>query len=184
MCSAITLNSRRHDFTSIERYVNQSRLCLFVTWLHDNVTISWPSSVYEASWSEMVHLTEVSSKCIRIYKLCITFKFSDFVVRSLLSVGGPFMFKYYFTLITQTAHETYEHSLGADAGILWSCVVEKSTWRKSFTLTGNHHLPHAYLFIYIHYFERVNTFSYAAILPCGPLSTNIQAFIQAYTWNT
>ena len=41
-----------------------------------------------------------------------------------------------------------------------------------------------FLFIYIHYFERVNTFSYAAILPCGPLSTNIQAFIQAYTWNT
>ena len=27
------------------------------------------------------------------------------------------------------------------------------------------------LFIFIHYFERVNTFSYTAILPCGPLVT-------------
>ena len=27
------------------------------------------------------------------------------------------------------------------------------------------------LFIYIHYFESVNTFCYTAILPCGPLVT-------------
>ena len=32
-------------------------------------------------------------------------------------------------------------------------------------------IDNIYLFIYIHYFERVNTFSYTAILPCGPLVT-------------
>ena len=135
------LNSRRHDFTSIEHYVDQSRR-LFIRDVASRPRhmISWPSSVYEASQSKMVHLRKVSSKCIRIYKLCITFKFSYFVVRFLLTAGGPFMFKYYFALITQTAHRAYKHVLlGADAGILWSCVVEESTRRKPCTLTGNHH---------------------------------------------
>ena len=35
-----------------------------------------------------------------------------------------------------------------------------------------------YLFIYIHYFERVNTFSYTAILPCGPLVTKFYIHVK------
>ena len=60
-CSAITLNSRCHDLTSIEHYFDQLRP-LFI---HNGniMMINWPSSVYETSWSEMVHLRKVSGKC-------------------------------------------------------------------------------------------------------------------------
>ena len=41
-----------------------------------------------------------------------------------------------------------------------------------------------YLFIYLHYFERVNTFSYTAILPYGPLITHIQSYTNVKTFKT
>ena len=41
-----------------------------------------------------------------------------------------------------------------------------------------------FIFIYLHYLERVNTFSYTAILPYGPLITNMQSYTNVKTLKT
>ena len=81
MYSAITLNSRRHDLTSIEHYVDQSRR-LFI---HDVAkrqrhATNRPSSVDKASWSKMVHLRKVSGKC---KYMVLKLRISKFLSRNL-----------------------------------------------------------------------------------------------------
>ena len=60
------LNSRCYDLMAMERYVDQSR-CSFIHELASQQchyhTLNCHSSVYEASWSKMVHLRKVSGKC-------------------------------------------------------------------------------------------------------------------------
>ena len=65
----------------------------------------------------------------RSFKICITFAISDFVVRSLLSAGGPFFLYEHLTLPQVTLNSTWKEKLCVTytetinflcAGVIWA----------------------------------------------------------------